>query len=280
MQTIKLFSEILGKQIEIPEKPSRIVSLAPAITDMLYTLEAWERVAGVSIFCNKPPQAKEKPRVGSYYKVNYKLLEKLKPDLILVTTGAQRDRIYELEEKGFTVYPIPLPTDLNMLISNIITLGHVIGEKRKAYKIANKLTSMLHDLKSEKKIGTVYYEIDLGGPTSIGGITYVDHAFNVIGLENIFSDLRTTWIVNPDTSYILKKNPDIVLYEKKPFDPSSKEKIIARLEERGLGQLEAVREGRIMILEPDTLAHYGPSLLDDLQAIKYRAIELLQGKKK
>jgi len=275
MGTVKLFSEILGRHIELPEEPSRIVSLAPAITDILHEIKAWGRVVGVSVFCNKPPKAREKPRVGSYYKVNYKLLEKLKPDLILVTTGAQRDKIYELEEKGYTVYPIPLPTDLNMLISNVVTVGHVVGEKDNAYRVAGKLTSILYDIRAEDTVGSVYYEIDLGGPTSVGGITYVDHALNVIGLKNIFTDLRTTWIINPDPATILERDPDLILYEKKPFDTSDESAIIKRFKDRGLGELRALKKGRLIILESDTLAHYGPSLLSELREIKYKAIKTL-----
>ncbi|MCE4606501.1 MAG: ABC transporter substrate-binding protein [Desulfurococcales archaeon] len=266
---MKIYSEILGKQIEIPDDPQRIVSLAPAITDTIYELGAGDKLAGVSVFCDTPPEAREKPRVGSYYKVNYRILEQLKPDLILVTTGAQRDRIYELEEKGYTVIPIPLPVNLYDILSNTMSIGIILNKMAESMILTQKMMARIHDLSVEQPIGTVYYEVDLGGPTSIGGITYIDHALRMIGLNNIFGNQRITWIINPDPEKILEKNPDYILYEPKPYSKYSKEKIIKELEERGLSNLKALREERLIMIKPNGLAHYGPALLDTLKEIKH-----------
>ncbi|MCE4615155.1 MAG: ABC transporter substrate-binding protein [Desulfurococcales archaeon] len=269
---MKIYSEILGKHIQLPDDPQRIVSLAPAITDTIYSLGAEDKLAGVSVFCDKPPEAKEKPKVGSYYKVNYRILEQLKPDLILVTTGAQRDKIYELEEKGYTTVPIPLPVNLYDILSNTVTVGIVINKMSEGRLLAQKMMSKIHNLAAEQSIGTVYYEVDLGGPTSIGGITYIDHALRTIGLNNIFGDQRITWIINPDPKQILEKDPDYIIYEPKPYSKYTQESIIHRLRERGLQKLRALKEDRLIIIEPNSLAHYGPALLDILKEIKYRII--------
>jgi len=269
---MKIYSEILGKQVEIPDNPQRIVSLAPAITDTIYELRAGDKLAGVSVFCDIPPEAKEKPKVGSYYKVNYRILEQLNPDLILITTGAQRDKIYELEEKGYTVVPIPLPVNLYDILSNTIMIGIIINKMTESRMLAQKMMTRIHDLSVEQSIGTVYYEVDLGGPTSIGGITYIDHALRTIGLSNIFGHQRNTWIINPDPKQIVEKNPDYILYEPKPYSRYGKEKIIKELEERGLGSLKALREERLIVIKPNSLAHYGPTLLDTLKEIKHRIL--------
>ena len=269
---MRIYSEILGKHIEIPDNPQRIVSLAPAITDTIYELGAGDKLAGVSIFCDIPPEAKEKPKVGSYYKINYRILEQLNPDLILVTTGAQRDKIYELEEKGYTVVPVPLPVNLYDILSNTIMIGIIINKMTESRMLAQKMIARIYDLTVEQFIGTVYYEVDLGGPTSIGGITYIDHALRTIGLNNIFGNQRITWIINPDPKQILEKNPDYILYEPKPYSRYSKEKIIQELEERGLGNLKALKEGRLIVIKPNSLAHYGPTLLDTLKEIKHRIL--------
>jgi len=55
---VELFSEVLGRAVEVPDRPQRIVSLAPAITEALWRLGAWDRVVGVSHFCHKPREAR------------------------------------------------------------------------------------------------------------------------------------------------------------------------------------------------------------------------------
>jgi len=53
----------------------------------------------------------------------------------------------------------------------------------------------------------------------------------------------------------------VIIYEKAPYKPYTTEKILQALAERGLDKTTAIREGRVIVLEPDSLAHYGPSLI-------------------
>ncbi|MFP3264282.1 MAG: ABC transporter substrate-binding protein [Acidilobus sp.] len=272
---VKLFSEILGKEVEVPEKPSRIVSLAPAITETLYMLGAEDRVVGVSFFCDKPPEVSKKPRVGAYLNVNYSLLQKLNPDLILVTTGAQRDRIAELETKGYTVYPIPLPVSIYGIIDNVIVTGILIGELQKARELAFSLAKQVLDLKDALTGVKLYYEIDLGGPVSVGAHSYIGDALDLLGASHPFSEARVPYIVNPDNSAIAKFDPDVIVYEQKLGENATPSKVRRRFAERGLDNLRAVKEGRIAILDYDSLAHYGPSFFSALKDLINKVKEAL-----
>jgi ABC-type Fe3+-hydroxamate transport system substrate-binding protein len=283
---VKLFSEILGKEVEVPEKPSRIVSLAPAITETLYMLGAEDRVVGVSFFCDKPPEVSKKPRVGAYLNVNYSLLQKLNPDLILVTTGAQRDyyainahrqrdRIAELETKSYTVYPIPLPVSIYGIIDNVIVTGILIGELQKARELAFSLAKQVLDLKDALTGVKLYYEIDLGGPVSVGAHSYIGDALDLLGASHPFSEARVPYIVNPDNSAIAKFDPDVIVYEQKLGENATPSKVRRRFAERGLDNLRAVKEGRIAILDYDSLAHYGPSFFSALKDLINKVKEAL-----
>ncbi len=251
----------------MPEKPERIVSLSPALTEILYRIGLWDRVVGVSVFCNKPQEAREKPRVGSYYKVNYRLLEDLNPDLVLTTTGAQRRILEELAEKGFTVYPVPLPVSLYGVIDEVVVVGIVTGAIGAARRLAGELSGRLPRLKGSLSGVKVYYEINLGGPVSAGGHSYIVDALNYLGAKTPFDDYRQPWVINPDPRVVMEFDPDVIIYEFNPVEEPSVEKVVERLKERGLGSLRAVREGRILALPGDSLAHYGPSLFDVLEEI-------------
>ncbi len=271
---VKVFSEVLGSEMTIPEKPQRIVSISPAITETIYRLGAGGRLVGVSVFCDKPPEAREKPKVGSYYKVNFKLLEELNPDLILVTTGAQRGSIKEIVEKGYTVYPIPLPVSIYGILENITAVGILIGEYRRASKLCGDLVGKIQRMRGELKGTKLYYEIDLGGPVSVGAHSYIGDAFRLLEAKTPFDDDRRPWIINPDPEKVRSFDPDIIVYEPKPFSKFSKEKILGELKKR-LGRLEALEKERLIILKPNSLAHYGPSFFDSLNLMVSEIKKLL-----
>lgn len=258
---IKVFSEVLNREIEIPERPSRIVSISPAITETLYLLGLEDRIVGVSIYDHKPPKAREKPKVGSYFKVNMKMLEDLKPDLVLITTGAQRKVLWELAEK-YPTFPIPLPVSLSGIIDSVAQIGLVTGEMEKATELEANLSRAIPELRFALSGVKAYYEIFLGGPVTTGAHTYIADAFRLMGLETPFASERTTWIYNPPAERINEFSPQYILYEYSSYAPTTPEKVKEELSTRGV-ELES--DTKIILLEPDSLAHYGPSLFDTLR---------------
>jgi len=266
----KVYNEILGKTIEIPDNP-RIISLAPSITDSLYQVGAWEYVVGVSAYCNIPEKASEKPRVGTYMNVIYKRLDDLKPDIIFTTTGIQRKLSEELDSKGYHVYPVPLPTSVYGILENMYIIGGVVGKiietnERLSYYI-DKLSEIRGDIYSN-----VYYEVDLGEPITIGGVSYINSGLYHIGLRNIFLNELKTYF-KPDFNRVRKLNPDIIIYEMHHGKKVDLDKLLNIFVDRGWEEIDAVRNRRIYILKPDSLAHYGPTFIDNLTKIRDEIIK-------
>ncbi|MET1102345.1 MAG: ABC transporter substrate-binding protein [Pyrodictiaceae archaeon] len=275
MSKVKVFNELLGMEVEIPETPTRVVSLAPSVTDTLYWINAWNKVVGVSYFCFKPPEARHKPKVGSYFNVNYNLLNELSPDLIIVTTGAQRRLGIELAKKGYSVYAVGLPVSLYGIIENVNIIGLLVDRVSEARKTATLLIDKLQEIRarySGRRL-RVYYEVDLGEPITIGSATYIDHALESIGLENIFRGIRRGYI-KPDFDRVLQEDPDLIVYEPKPFTKPDPDRVIRMLESRRMWfRLRAIRRRHVLVLEPDSLAHYGPTLFNTLEKIGRRVEE-------
>lgn len=89
-----------GSRVETDQAPpSRIVSLAPSITEMLFELGLGDRVAGVTRYCDYPPEAAGKPVVGGYFDVNYEALLSLSPDLVILLEE-HTDAVSRLSELG------------------------------------------------------------------------------------------------------------------------------------------------------------------------------------
>ena len=78
----KAYIDDAGRRMYFAKPPVRIVSLAPSITEMLFSMEAGEQLVGVTDFCDYPPEALKKPKVG-YSNPNLETLVALQPDLII-----------------------------------------------------------------------------------------------------------------------------------------------------------------------------------------------------
>ena len=88
----------------VPEHAGRIVSLAPSITETLFALGVGDRVAGVTSYCDYPPEAKLKEKVGDTLKPNVERIVGIKADLVIVSTSSQLEQyIQNLEGLGIPV---------------------------------------------------------------------------------------------------------------------------------------------------------------------------------
>jgi len=260
----KVYNEILGKTIEIPDNP-RIISLAPSITDSLYQVGAWEYVVGVSAYCNIPKEAAKKPRVGTYMNVIYKRIDELDPDIIFTTTGIQRRLSEELDSRGYPVYPIPLPISIYGILENMYIIGGVVGKISETNKRMEYYFNKLAEIRREVHL-RVYYEVDLGEPITIGGISYINSGLYHVGLKNIFlKELKTYFTPNFNT--VKDLNPDIIIYEMHHGKSTNMEKLLETFYDRGWGEINAIIERKIYILKPDSLAHYGPTFIDNLATL-------------
>src|SRR5580658_11090988 len=88
----------LGRRVTLPERPQRIVSLAPSLTETLYALGAGDRLVGVTSYCDYPADALNKPKIGDMLNPNLERITAMHPDLVLITKeGNRRETLTALE---------------------------------------------------------------------------------------------------------------------------------------------------------------------------------------
>ncbi len=254
---MRYFSELLGRYVEVPDRPQRMVSLAPNLTDTLFRLGLGSRVVGVSLYCNRPKGGLEGlPRVGSYLKVLWDRLEALKPDLVLLTTGAQRGVALEVMERGIPAAVLPVPNSVFGILDTVRKVGLLTGALKEAERLNLHLLGVLHGLASDPLSLTAYYEVDLGGPITAGAPSYITDALHLLGIRNVYAHRMESYF-QPKDEDTKELEFDLVLYEPKPERKYRTEDIVSSLRKR-LGDV------RVLILEGDFLAHYGPSLIDEV----------------
>jgi len=104
----------IGRSVNISPSPQRIVSLAPGITEILYALNLADKIVGVTSFCNWPPAARQKQRIGGFINPSIEQIVSLQPDLIIATAdGNRQDTVRQLERIGLPVY-VTNPSDTNV----------------------------------------------------------------------------------------------------------------------------------------------------------------------
>ncbi len=260
---VGVFNEVLGREVSIADRPARIVSLSPAITETLFLLGLGERVIGVSAFCARPDEARQRRKVGSYSTTNRDLLRELKPDLILSVTGYQRDLALALSSE-FPSYPIALPISVAGIIDTVIKVGLVTGEPEKGWSLSSELIRKAATFSRIQKRLKVYVEIDLGGPVSFGAHSYITDAFHFFGASTLFDQARSEWLT-PNLVEVSGANPDVLIYEAKMYSKFGQHDLELLWEKRGWRRLECVRKENYFLTPGplDFLAHHGPSFINE-----------------
>ena len=244
----------------LPERPERIVSLAPSLTDTVVRLRGLEALAGRSAWCRRPAGVERLPVAGSYVECRRDRLEAIDADLVLATGGVQEPLAQELAEEGWPVYLVPLPTSPWGIIENVTVLGTVTGAPDAALELAARCHASLTALRSVLPRLTTWVEIDLGGPVTPGLGSYITWALAWIGLEPAgWNDARAYVTGRPALGEV--PPPGLVLYDPEPSRRPLADAVRARLA-AAMGQ-EWTRTAPIVVTQGDVLAHSGPWLLLD-----------------
>lgn len=260
---VGIFNEILGREIMLSERPERIISLSPAITETLFMMGLGERVVGVSAFCARPEEARTRRKVGSYSTTNLGVLREIKPDLILAITGYQRSLALDLSSE-FPAYPIALPVSVAGIIDTVVKVGLVVGEATKGRELASSLLKEAARARPVAGAPRAYVEVDLGGPVSFGAHSYITDAFHMLGARTLFDGVRSEWLT-PDLEGVAADDPDFIFYEAKMYTSFGAESLRALVEKRGWGNLRAVKDGHCFLTPGplDFMAHHGPSFITE-----------------
>ena len=132
-----------GSMVLLPDKPKRIVSLAPNITELLFALGGGKAVAGCCRHSDYPPETRSLPRVGSYYRPDLERIVALRPDLCLaVRDGVPATILERLEQLGIPVFTLD-PQSLEALREALLLLGTILDQREAAEKLAKGMDERL-----------------------------------------------------------------------------------------------------------------------------------------
>ena len=261
-----VFTDKLGRKVNIPSHPARIVSLAPNITETLFALGLNEEIVGVTMFSDYPDAARTKPKVGSYVSLSLEKIVSLDPDLIIGTAdGNKKEVVYQLERVGFPVYVID-PKNFEDIFDMILDIGTITGKKAESRVLVNTLRKRVQSvvaLTGGLKKPKVFYQIGIDPVVSVGGDTLHDTLINIAGGVSITRDVTIKY---PHVSMeeIIKEKPDIIVVSSMKRGGNF-EKV--RNQWMKWKNIPAVKNNRIHIINSDMTDHSSPRIVDGLEEL-------------
>ena len=137
----------LGVSVTLSHRPVRLISLAPSLTEALFACDLGERVVGVTNFCNYPPEARQKPRIGGYVDSSEEKIVSLNPDLIFCTRGTPTTFISGLRAAGLTVFALD-EVSFADITRALETIGTLCDVRPQANQVADRLRTGLAKLRA------------------------------------------------------------------------------------------------------------------------------------
>jgi iron complex transport system substrate-binding protein len=247
-------------------RPSRIVSLIPAVTEMLFAIGAGEQVVGVSSFDRYPPAVEKLQRVGALLDPDLERILALRPDLVVVYSS-QADLRQQLERgkiPAFVYSHAGLP-DITITMRQ---LGGRVRRAREAEAAAKALEADLDDIRrrtagrAKPRVLVVFGREpgSLRGIYASGGVGFVHDMLEVAGGANIFDDIERQ-SVQATTELILARRPDVIV-ELRGARPTDAEARAMRADWRALQAVPAVRNDRVYVIADERTVVPGPRVAE------------------
>lgn len=248
---MSLFTDHIGRRIDLPQRPLRIVSLVPSQTELLFHLGLENETVGITKFCVRPESwFREKKRVGGPKSVNLEALRALQPDLVLANKEENiREEIMTIE--GFCpVWTSDIST-LEQAVDMIHTVGEMTQTTEKAKDIIARIREGFAGLgNSSAPVKTAYF-IWQDPYMVAGGDTFISDMMAHGGLDNIFKNQTRYPITTPEE--LQQLGCECVLLSSEPFPFKATHQ----------AALQALLPGmKIVLADGEMFSWYGSRLLE------------------
>jgi len=256
----------LGRRVRVPEHPIRVVALAPSITEIVFALDAGDRLKGVTRFSNFPPQAENLPKVGSYVQLDLEKIMAIQPDLcIAVKDGNPKEVIDRLDHLGVPVYAVD-PRNLHALTGTILEIGNLLDVIPKARNLVKQMDEknrvIISKIAGATQRPTVFFQIGITPIVSAGTDTFIHELITLAGGIN----LAQGPVPYPRFSreQILSLSPEVFIITSMTRGASFDQ---IKAEWQRWPQMPAVKNNRIHLIDSDLVDRASPRLVEGLEVL-------------
>jgi cobalamin transport system substrate-binding protein len=266
-QTVK---DDRGRSFPVPlEPPQRIVSLAPNITEILFALGCGDQVVGVTRFCDYPPEALTKTKVGGLVDPSLESIQALHPDLVVAFRGNPLRAVERLQALHLRVFVLDIGRTLDDLFALIEKLGAVTGRVEAAAALNEKLRGEIQAVRtaveSVERKPKVFLVLHGQGLWTCGRTSYLHDLIVQAGGLNVAAGIAKDWAFY-SRERLLQDDPDVILIlARSPEEFAQARAWLAGA--AGLAGVRAVRAGRVHLVDQNAASRFGPRLAATLRDV-------------
>jgi iron complex transport system substrate-binding protein len=253
-----------GKALTLSAAPSRIVSLAPSATEIVFALGAGDKIIATDDFSDFPAEAKAIQKIGGF-RTSPETVIAQRPDLILAISSGNLPAQLESLSQPLFVFD---PSDLEGVYKNILAVGGLVDREQQAKALVADMRSRIDKIGETAKQATtrprVLHEVDSTNPAQLfvaGPHNFIDSMITTVGGLNVAADASVKFPkLSPEE--IVARNPDIVVLADFRFG-TTPEMVMAR---PGWSAITAVKTRSIYPIDDDLVSRPGPRLVLGFEA--------------
>ena len=251
-----------GRTVVVPAQPQRVVSLSPAVTEIIYALGAQDILVGRTDFCEYPAEALDIPSIGGISNLNIESIMSRDPDLVISGSMVGKKVTDQMDAMGIPMVCVIEKPHFEALYDNIAAIGKLVNKEREADSLNNMLRDRVNNLSPlTSHLSPCYYVVGFGasGNFTAGGNTFINDIIRMAGGRNIAEDIDG-WsysleaLVQEDPDYIIVRREDSAAFCcMKPYN-----------------RLSAVRNGHVIGIVSGTLDLQVPRNIDAILYLRQR----------
>jgi iron complex transport system substrate-binding protein len=244
-----------------PASPQRIVSLTPALTEILFAVGAGDRVVGVTDFCDFPSEAKSRAKVGGYVNPSVEAVLALAPDLVIVSPGpGNRDAALAIERAGLRVEVVVAET-LDESLRAIEAVGRLVGRSDAgsalASRVRERLAAVSRRVAGRARVPTLFC-LQIEPIIAAGKDTLPAQILEIAGGRNVVEEPRYPRL---SLEAVFAAKPEVILQARMDLPgavgPSPEQSFWSRWP-----QIPAVAANRVLLLENGDALRPGPRVAE------------------
>lgn len=255
------FTDDYGRNVNLPKTTNKVVSLSPAITEIIYALNCEHLLVGRTEYCTYPNECKEITSIGGISNLNIEAVASLSPDLVISGSMVTKKSITQLENMGISVVCIREKNTFDGLYNNISKIGALLHCTKSADSINNTISEQIRQFYNDNnsKRPTMYYVVGYGstGNFTAGGDSFINDIINLSGGANIASQI-TGWSFS--TEALLDIDPDYIIIRKEDTDNFCKT--------HPYNRLSAVKKDRVISIESNIMDLQVPRNIEAIKIIR------------
>ena len=260
VQECYTYTDDYGAEVSVPVNPKRVVSVSPAVTEIIFALGADSVLVGRTDFCQYPAEALEIESIGGISNLNVEKVISLHPDLVISGSMVPQKAVEQINKAGVPLVCVIEKPNFEGLFGNISAIGKLVGSSETAERLNDSLRGEVENihLDTNTTVPTVYYVVGFGkgGNFTAGGNTFINDILKRAGCRNIAENIEG-WEYSLES--LLMADPDYILIRKEDAETFCKTEPYTKL--------SAVKNNRIIPLESAYLDLQVPRNIEGLLLI-------------